>query len=201
MHRLIVRLISALCISCSALAVPAAAEGQGPLVGRLLVASPEIGDPHFAGTVVLVVQQSALGALGIIINRPAIEQPVAALLDAIGIPDSKAKGTIQVYIGGPVEPQYGFILHSPDYHGAGTRALTKDIALTTSEEIISDIAHAKGPRETLVAFGYVGWGPGQLDAEIGRRDWASAPADAKLVFETERADVWRIAWARRMIGL
>lgn len=201
MHRLILRLIIAVSVSCLTAPVPGEAGGQGALVGQLLVASPEIGDPHFAGTVILMVEQNAVGALGIIINRPATEQPVADLLAAIGIPDSKAKGTIQVYVGGPVEPQYGFILHSPDYHGPGTKAVTKDIALTTSEKIISDIAHSKGPKETLVAFGYVGWGPGQLDMEIDRRDWASAPADAKLVFKTDRADVWRIAWARRMIGL
>jgi putative transcriptional regulator len=198
MQRLILCLLVILCGSTPAAGEPAK---QGALVGRLLVATPEIGDPHFAGTVVLVIQQSDLGAFGIIINRPATEQPIGALLKAIGLPDAKAAGTIELYAGGPVEPQYGFILHSPDYHGADTTLLTRDIALTTSEGIISDIAHAKGPKKTLVAFGYVGWSPGQLDAEIARRDWASAPADAKLVFETDRADVWRLAWARRMIGL
>lgn len=198
MHRLILFLLVILCVSSPG--AGKAAE-QGGLVGQLLVATPEIGDPHFAGTVVLVIQQSDLGAFGIVINRPATEQPIGALLKAIGLPDSKAAGTIELYAGGPVEPQYGFILHSPDYQGGDTTLLTKDIALTTSEGIISDIAHAKGPKKTLVAFGYVGWSPGQLEAEIAQRDWAKAPADAKLVFEADRADLWRLAWERRMIGL
>ena len=179
----------------------AAAGKQGPLVGQLLVASPDIGDPHFARTVILIVDQDASGALGIIINGPAQEHPIASVLEAIGVPDKKASGTIRLYLGGPVDPALGFILHSPDYHLPGTKMLTKDIALTTSAEIIQDMARSKGPKKTLVAFGYAGWGPGQLDAEIARRDWANTLADAKLVFETDRADLWRIAWSRRMMGL
>jgi len=200
MQRLILRLVVATCLFC--LAAPAlSAERTDSLVGQLLVASPDMGDPHFAGTVVLLIEQTPVGALGIVINRPAQEQPLASLLEALGIPDDKARGTIQLYVGGPVEPEYGFILHSPDYSMSGTKVVTKDIALTTSAEIIHDIALSKGPAKSLVAFGYVGWGPGQLDAEITRGDWASALADTKLVFETDRAEVWHIAWTHRMLGL
>jgi len=201
MHRFILCLVTALCLSC--LAAPAAGEkgARGPLVGQLLVASPSIGDPHFAGTVILMVEQSPSGALGIAINRPLGDQSAASVLDAIGIHDKKASGTIRLYAGGPVEPQLGFILHSPDYKTADTQMLGNGIALTTTPEIIHDIARKKGPQQTLVAFGYVGWGPGQLDAEITRHDWANAPADAKLVFVTERGEVWRIAWGRRMVAL
>ena len=173
----------------------------GPLTGKLLVASPAIDDPNFSHTVVLIVNQGTHGHVGIIINRPLAEQPLARVLEAIGQPDDQAKGTVRVFIGGPVEPQLGFIVHSADYRRTGTRPITDRLALTNTPEILHDIGQDRGPKQILVAFGYAGWGRGQLESEMNRGDWYIAVGDPWLIFDADRSNVWILAWARRTIGL
>ncbi len=177
------------------------AAAPGPLTGQLLVAAPSIGDPMFHRAVILIVRQGSGGALGIVINRPMTEHPVGWVLDAIGAPDSKAKGTVQLFLGGPVEPQVGFILHSSEYHRPETQSITDRLAITSSAQILHDIGRGKGPKRALVAFGYAGWAAGQLENEMRRGDWFTAAADPWLVFDAERGRVWDLAWARRTIGL
>jgi putative transcriptional regulator len=170
---------------------------EDSLVGQLLIAAPQMGDPTFYHTVVLVVEHGEAGALGIIINRPVEDRSLASLMQAIGRKDSSVKGSVQVYAGGPVEPWVGFILHSPDYHRAETRNIDGRVALTSSPEILRDIGHDRGPRKKLVAFGYTGWGPGQLEVELARHDWFTAPEDPQLIFDDDRKKVWDDAMARR----
>jgi putative transcriptional regulator len=168
-----------------------------PLVGQLLIAAPDMGDPIFYHTVVLVVEHSEAGALGIVINRPVEDRSLASLMEAIGEKDSSVKGSVPIYAGGPVEPSAGFILHSPDYHRAETRRIDSRVALTSSPEILRDIGHDRGQRKKLVAFGYTGWGPGQLELELARHDWFTTPADPQLIFDDDRKKVWDHAMARR----
>lgn len=167
------------------------------LAGQLLVAAPDIGDPRFRRTVILVVRHDRGGAMGIIINRPAVEQPLASLMEAIGEPATGVEGKVLVFAGGPVQPQIGFVLHSADYHRAETLAIDAQVAMTSTREILSDIAHRKGPAKALIAFGYSGWGPGQLESEMAQHGWFTAPADAKLIFDEDRGKVWQEAMARR----
>jgi putative transcriptional regulator len=167
------------------------------LAGQLLVASPEIGDPRFAHAVILVLRHKLSGAVGIVINRPIEERTFASLLQAIGDDASDVEGRVLLFAGGPVEPQVGFVLHSSDYHRDETMDVAAQVGVTSSRDIIRDIAHKKGPEKALIAFGYAGWGPGQLESEMTENSWFVAPADPKLIFDDDRATVWQDAMAHR----
>jgi putative transcriptional regulator len=190
---------------------PLPAQTQSSLAGQLLIAAPSIGDPRFAQTVILMVRHDRTGALGLVINRPAGERPLARLLDALGDKreDSGKEelGSVPIFSGGPMQPELGFVLHTTDYRLPDTTDIDGRIAMTGNREILRAIAaKAKearstgdqaGPRHSLIAFGYAGWGPGQLEGELARRSWFTAPADPKLVFEEPRDKLWEIATARR----
>jgi putative transcriptional regulator len=154
--------------------------------------------------VVLLLRHDSTGALGIIINHPLGERPLSAVLsDADGKPreddkDSATEGTIRVFLGGPVQPQLGFVIHSADYRRPQTLVVGDDLGMTATPEVLRDIAHHRGPAKYLLAFGYAGWGAGQLEGEIARHGWFTAPADADLVFDAERDTLWEKALARRI---
>jgi putative transcriptional regulator len=169
------------------------------LAGQLLVASPGIGDARFSHTVILIVQHDHGGALGIVVNRPLAERPLADLLHAIGQDSAGITGSVRIFAGGPVEPGVGFIVHSSDYHRAGTIDIDDRLAMTSSAEVLLDIGHNEGPAKSLVAFGYAGWGAGQLESEIARGGWFVEPEDPSLVFDDPRETVWDDAMARRTI--
>ncbi len=174
-----------------------AAPDGGSLAGQLLIASPDIGDPRFDHAVILMLQHDKKGAFGIIVNRPIEERSLAGLLREMGEQDTGIDGSIRVFAGGPVEPGIGFVVHSVDYHRAETLDIDGRVAMTPSREILHDIGHHKGPLKFLVAFGYAGWGPGQLENELAQHGWFTTPEDAQLTFDENRASVWEIAMARR----
>jgi putative transcriptional regulator len=158
-------------------------------------------DPRFHHSVILLLRHDASGAFGVAINRPLGERPIAALLADSGsggdTGDRGIEGTIRVFLGGPVEPQYGFVIHGGDYRRPETLRLENGIAMTATKEVLRDIGHHQGPEKYLFALGYSGWGAGQLEGEIARHDWFTAPADPDLVFDEERGAVWERALARR----
>jgi putative transcriptional regulator len=166
------------------------------LAGQLLIATPEMRDPRFDHAVILVVRHDASGALGIVINMPAGTRPLSDLLAAIGETSTDATG-VPVYVGGPVEPEMALVLHSADYRAQGTIDVDGQLAVTMNPQILRDIAAKKGPQKSLFAFGYAGWGAGQLDNELARNVWYTARGDPKLVFDEDRAKVWDRAMARR----
>jgi putative transcriptional regulator len=104
---------------------------------------------------------------------------------------------VLVFAGGPVQPELGFVVHSADYHRLDTLTVGLDVAMTADKEILRDIGHHKGPKKSIFAFGYAGWGPGQLEGEIGRQDWFTTTGDPKLIFDDDRGDLWDKAMARR----
>ena len=176
--------------------------GAGPpdaasLAGQLLIAAPTIGDGRFAGTVILMLRHDKDGAFGIVINRPVGEQPIAALLAAAGDKNPAAEGSIQVFSGGPVQPELGFVVHSAEYRLADTIDVDGHVAMTADKQVLRDIGAGKGPAKRLFAFGYSGWGAGQLEAELVRHGWFTAPADPKMVFDDDRGSLWDAAMARR----
>jgi putative transcriptional regulator len=181
----------------AALQNPAQAPGQASLAGQILIASPGLRDPRFDHTVILMVRHSPGGALGIVLNRPLGERPLASLLDDIGEKNSGAIGSLRIFSGGPVQPEIGFVIHSTDYHRPETVEIDGRVAMTSSREILRDIASRHGPEKMLVAFGYAGWGPGQLENELGQRAWFTAAEDAELIFEEDRDKVWDNAMAHR----
>jgi putative transcriptional regulator len=176
--------------------LPAASQ-RTSLAGQLLIAAPNMGDPRFYQTVVLLVLHDRNGAMGIVVNRPLEERPLASLLEALGETATGVAGSVRIFAGGPVQPELGFVIHSADYHRPETVAIEGHLAMTSSREILRDIANGRGPKQSLVAFGYAGWGPGRLKGELAQRFWFTTPADANLVFEEARDRLWESAMTRR----
>jgi putative transcriptional regulator len=156
-----------------------------------------MADPRFYHAVILMVRHNASGAFGVIINRPLGERPLASLLEALGEQDDSVTGTLPVFSGGPVQPELGFVIHSAEYRGAETVDIDGHVAMTSSREIIHDIIGKHGPEKSLVAFGYAGWAPDQLENELAQRAWYTAAQDWKLIFDEDRAKVWDDAMTRR----
>jgi putative transcriptional regulator len=181
----------------AALPTPDETPQRASLAGRLLIASPSMGDPRFDHTVILVVQHSPGGALGLIINRPLGDRPLASILEKAGEADHSVTGTVQVFAGGPMQPQIGFVIHSTDYRRSDTIDIDGHVAVTSSPGILHDIGDNKGPNKSLIAFGYAGWGPGQLEDELGRGAWVTAPEEPTLVFDEDRQTLWKRAWSHR----
>jgi putative transcriptional regulator len=180
---------------------PDKAPARSSLAGQFLVAAPSMGDPRFERTVILIVQDDKTGALGIVVNRPVGEQPLASLLEAVGEKSANVAGSVRIFSGGPVQPEAGFVVHSPDYRRPETIAINDRLSLTSSVKILRDIAKKSGPTKLLVAFGYAGWGPDQLDKEIEAGAWATAEADTTLVFDADRDNLWDDVWNHRTLHL
>ena len=168
------------------------------LGGKLLVAMPGMGDPRFERSVILVCAHSAEGAMGLIVNKPVAELNFSMLLAQLNIVPGDGSRDILVHFGGPVERARGFVLHSPDYAGgAATMAVPGGYGMTATLDVLEALAQGAGPRRALLALGYAGWGPGQLEAEIGRNDWLTGEAEDDLVFAAEDGGKW-LGALRRM---
>jgi putative transcriptional regulator len=176
---------------------PEEAPAHPSLVGQLLVAAPSMGDPRFERTVILIVQDDPTGAVGIVVNKPMGERTLANLFEALGQKAGGLAGDVRVFSGGPVQPELGFVVHSADYHRPETVTINDRLSMTSSLEILRDIGKRKGPVKSLVAFGYAGWGAGQLDDEIEQGAWGTAEADPRLIFDEDREKVWDDAWTHR----
>lgn len=163
--------------------------------GELLVAQPDMSDPRFAESVIYLVEHNADGAMGLVINKVIDTKPLADLLEAFGAEtgDEPVAGSVPIHYGGPVQPELVFVLHTADYEGAGTTRLGDGMALTSRTGVLEAIAEGEGPGRSLLAMGYAGWGPGQLDRELARHDWGVAPAEKSLVFSDEPETLWEQA--------
>jgi putative transcriptional regulator len=181
----------------AALEAPKHVPAPPSLAGQLLIAAPSMGDPRFFQTVVLMARHDKNGAFGIVINRPVGERPLASLLEAMGEKEAGVEGNVRIFAGGPVQREIGFVVHSADYRRPETIAIDGHVAVTSHREILRDIAHKQGPKKSLIAFGYAGWGPGQLEGELALRAWFTAAEDARLIFDEERDKVWDEAMKRR----
>jgi len=169
---------------------PPAALNTPYLAGQLLVASAKIKDPRFAKTVIYMVSHDHQGALGLIVNRVYGSGPMAEFLKGFDIDAAGIDGNIRLHYGGPVAPGAGFILHTADYKGPGTHVVDDRIAMTTEREVLKAISEGNGPRRSLFALGYSGWGAGQLEGEIARGDWFSTPVDEDLIFGDDQTGKW-----------
>lgn len=167
------------------------------LTGHLLVASTEMGDPRFQRTVILIVRHNQNGAFGVAINRPVDEHSLTSLLEKLGEKDATVGGSVRIFAGGPVQPSLGLVIHTADYRLPETTDIDGEVALTTNPAILRDIGRNKGPQKALVVFGYAGWAPNQLEAELAHDAWFTIPADLALIFDESRDRVWDEAMARR----
>jgi putative transcriptional regulator len=172
--------------------VPAA---EPSLAGRLLIASPDLTDPNFAGTVIYMVWHDARGSFGVVVNQPMGEVPVAALLGEAKASNA-AGDPVLVHYGGPVAPREAFALHSAEILPAGSVELDDKLAFSPGTGALRALTIGTAPEHLLVILGYAGWAPEQLEFEIERGDWFVGPWDEALVFSEDPADSWNQAIAR-----
>ena len=161
------------------------------LDGQLLVAMPIMTDKRFARSVIYMCAHSAEGAMGLIINQRAPHISFSELLEQLSIEggndeDKPDLADIDVHVGGPVESGRGFVLHSSDYYVAeSTLPIDEGVSLTATIDILKAIAGGKGPGKAILALGYAGWRPGQLENEIQANGWLHCPADLDLLFDRD----------------
>lgn len=169
------------------------------LTGQLLIAMPSMADPRFSRTVIYMCAHTAEGAMGLVLNRPVAKPTFEDLLRQLKVEPVPPARAIRLCAGGPVENGRGFVLHTTDWTGDGSLLVNKAMALTASLDVLKVIAEGGGPRECLLALGYAGWGPGQLDKEIQQNAWLSAPADEVLLFDEGHDTKWRRAMGKLRI--
>ena len=169
------------------------------LTHHFLIAMPGLEDPFFERTVTYLCQHTREGALGVIINRPT-ETTLAEVLQELGIPILQDRRLDQpVYYGGPVQPDRGFVLHSPECSWNSTLNIRDQLCVTTSRDVLEALGRGEGPRHALLALGYAGWGSGQLEAEIARNAWLNAEAQAHVIFKHAAEDRWEAS--AKLVGI
>ncbi len=169
------------------------------LAPGFLIAAPMLRDPNFDRTVVFMVgHDDEEGSLGLVINRES-EMTLERVLTQMKLQVPAAgflAGERRVHYGGPVSPELGWIVHTPDWRGQGTRLVGDAVAVTASLEVLRAIASGEGPREFVFCLGYAGWGPGQLIEEIKTGSWFNVPFESALIFEVAIDEQWRTAIER-----
>jgi putative transcriptional regulator len=163
------------------------------LTNHFLIAMPGLLDPNFSRTVAYICEHTDQGAMGIVINRP-MDIRLGEVLSQLDIDsdDPQILGAT-VYLGGPVQPDRGFVLHSAGERFDSTLPVTPDISVTTSRDVLEAIAAGRGPQQSLVALGYAGWAGGQLEEEMRANSWLSGPADNNIIFRLPDDARWLAA--------
>lgn len=169
------------------------------LTRHFLIAMPNMVDPHFTRTLTFICEHNEQGALGVVVNRP-IDMNLQMLFEQINIPtDSDAFKSIPVHFGGPVQVDRGFVLHKPLGQWQSTLAVSEEIGLTTSKDILEAVARGEGPDQILVTLGYAGWAPGQLEHELAQNAWLTVQAKPEVIFELPAEQ--RLAAAMSLLGI
>ena len=171
------------------------------LDNHFLIAMRALSDPNFSRTVTYLCEHNEEGAMGLVVNRP-LDVTLDEIFKHIGIEVADpAIAAAPVYLGGPVQPDRGFVLHTPIGEWESTMRVTDKIGVTTSQDVLQAMATGNGPQHALVALGYAGWGAGQLEAEIIDNAWLSVSADADIIFHLPSEQRWRAAAASLGIDL
>lgn len=163
------------------------------LDGRLLLAMPGMGDPRFDHAVIAMIHHDAQGAMGLGVGQAVQGVTVHTVLRDLGIEPGKAPDD-PVLLGGPVQTERGFVLHSADWTSRTTVSAGPLGAMTASRDVLAAIAMGRGPSRHLVVLGYAGWDAGQLDAEMTRHGWFAAQGRAEIVFDVPAEERWAAAW-------
>ncbi len=165
------------------------------LTGKLLIAMPSMGDPRFDKSVILLCAHGEDGGMGIIVNKPAAEIDLNDLLEQLSI-ETQEPIDARVFFGGPVENSRGFVLHSAEYcQDETTLDVAGQFGMTATLDILRAMAGGAGPDKAIVALGYAGWGPGQLEEEIVENGWLVVDATSDLVFGADHGGKWLAAIA------
>jgi len=163
------------------------------LTNHFLIAMPGLRDPNFSRTVTYICEHTDRGAMGIVINRP-LDIRLGEVLSQLDIEtdDPQVLGAT-VYLGGPVQTDRGFVLHTTEERFESTLPITPDISITTSRDVLEAIATGRGPQQSLIALGYAGWAGGQLEEEMSANSWLSGPADDDIIFRLPDDARWLAA--------
>lgn len=165
---------------------------DGYLKNRLLIATPMVDSPAFSRSVVLMFSHDAQGAMGIIINHIIENISYQDLFAQLSIDGTAVCTDLPVHYGGPLEINRGFVIyHVEDTPHPDTMLTIENTAVSSSLNMLRDIAQGKGPRDRMLALGYAGWGPGQLEAELKTNAWISVPATRELIFEPDNNAKWK----------
>lgn len=175
---------------------PSDDDRKGYLTGQLLIAMPTMRDPRFTRSVIYMCAHSAEGAMGLVVNRLIGSISFTELLEQLKIGLGGPRAAPAVHFGGPVETARGFVLHTDDYVKDDSVVVADGVALTATIEILRDIAEGRGPRHVMLALGYAGWGPGQLDSEIQENAWLHVDPDESLLFDADLDGKWERALAK-----
>ncbi len=163
------------------------------LTGKCLVSMPGMNDERFAGSLIYVCSHSRDGAMGFVVNKKIKEFSFADLANQLPINIVRPLMPIDLYQGGPLDKVRGFVLHSTDYLKGDSIVIGEGIAVSSSVDILTDIAFGNGPKDNLIALGYASWAPQQLEKEIINNDWLVAPSSPDLVFHTKDEEKWQKA--------
>ena len=174
------------------------------LNNQMLIAMPNVNDPRFERSVIFMCAHSAEGAMGIIINKPASGITLPNLFEQLSIAEDNERidlcdsiDDVAIQIGGPVESSRGFVLHSTDYFSSeNTMPIDEEIGLTATLDVLRAIASGHGPRHAILALGYAGWGPGQLESEMQSNGWLHCAADVELIFARDCNSKYDMALAK-----
>jgi putative transcriptional regulator len=169
---------------------------NGSLTGKCLIAMPSLADSAFARSVIYVCAHSPEGAMGLVVNRALDQLTFPDILEQLAIEPQTDCQSIRVHFGGPVESARGFVLHSAEYSLESTLRVDDAVALTATTDVLRAIAEGGGPRQSMMALGYSGWGAGQLDAEMLENAWLTVDADEELLFSTKLDSKWNLAVSR-----
>lgn len=172
-------------------------EPEESLGGQVLIAMPGMADPRFRRSLVYLCAHSSEGAMGLIVNKHADDLKLKDLFEKLGIPIGEPMAGIPVHFGGPVETGRGFVLHSADYEsGESTLQVDAATSMTATIDILHAMAESRGPSRAIVALGYAGWAPGQLEAEMRANGWLACPPDEELLFGDDEEGKWDRALAK-----
>jgi len=171
---------------------------EGSYQGQFLIATPVIGSGFFNRSLTYLCHHDADGAMGIVINQH-LDLALSDLLEHLDIETVSDLSDYQVLAGGPVGTEQGFVLHRGGPKWEGSRAVGGDLSLTTSRDILCALAVGDGPQDYLVALGYAGWGPGQLEEEVSGNSWLTVPADRRILFQVAAND--KLAAAGQQLGI
>ena len=168
------------------------------LTGQILVSMPSMLDERFYKSVIYICAHSEEGSMGIIINKKIDHDNYPNLLEQLGVDKSISEKKIFIRYGGPVETTRGLILHTDDVIQKGSLPINKGVVLTSTSEIFDDIAKGKGPKISILAIGYAGWGAGLLEHEIKQNSWMTLPVESSFIFDEKVSDKWHKAY--KMMG-
>jgi len=171
-------------------------QDESYVTGQLLIAMPGMRDERFAKSVIYMCAHSEEGAMGLVLNQRLDSLTFAKLISQLELDEKHLSRDVPVHFGGPVESGRGFVLHTSDYQQDATLEVVNGVALTATVEILKAIAQGKGPQKSLLALGYAGWGPGQLDMEIRANGWLQVPSDSEIIFDIEPDTKWERAIQR-----